>query len=212
MIVPTIDQECKSVSPGNFMSFFRRKTISCCSDTHPPYVVDCKSETYLPVPIPECGEVKLEECVNGEERSEMISDHECTVCGNMGTKSAMHLTSISKFFNVYVKRILYSSNNQAKKLKTKVTFCSRLNLQIPEQDEENSEHIFIYNLIGFIMHIGDNPTSGHYVAIVKTGNEWELHDDKYICTLDEEMVFSGHSFENVYLLIFCRLDFQNELA
>ena len=48
--------------------------------------------------------------------------------------------------------------------------------------------------------LGAGVSSGHYVAILQPGEDWELHDDEYISTLDREAVFSGHSFENVYLL------------
>ena len=138
----------------------------------------------------------------------MHNSHICQECGYTGTNSNMQFQATSRFFNVYVRRIRYNLNNRAKKLKTKVSFTDNLEIRVPNLDEERLEHRFHYELISFVKHIGANVTSGHYVTIIKSGEDWELHDDNYISTLGREAVFSGHSFENVYLLTYRRLDFQ----
>ena len=74
IIIPVIDEECHSIHPGDIFSFTRQKKFFCCSNTHPPYVVNCNTETYLPLPIPKCGEVKLDDLVNGEGSIEITLD------------------------------------------------------------------------------------------------------------------------------------------
>ena len=129
MIIPAINKEYSSTFPGDILSFTRRKKIFCWSNTHPPYAVHGQSETYLPVPIPECGGVKLEDLVNGEGSIEMNNSHICKECGYTGTNSRMQFQCTSKFFNVYVQRIQYNLTNRARKLKTKVTFTDNLPYQ-----------------------------------------------------------------------------------
>ena len=122
----------------------------------------------------------------------------------------MQFHSTSKFFNVYIKRIQYDLNNQTKKLNTKVSFTKKLDIRVPNPDDEKLEHIIHFELISFVNHLGADARSGHFVAILKSGEHWELHDDEYISTLNREAVFSGHTFENVYLLTYRRLDYQHE--
>ena len=205
-IIPVIDEECHSIHPADILSFTRQKKFFCWSNTHPPYAVNCDTETYLPLPVPKCGEVNLHDLVNGEGSIEMNNSHKCRDCGYTGTNSRLHFHSTSKFFNVYIKRIEHNMNNQTKKLKTKVRFTTKLDIRVPNPDDEKVEHIIKYELISFVNHLGAVATSGHYVAMVKCGQDWQLHDDEYISTLDIAAVFSEHTFENVYILSYCRLD------
>ena len=41
MIIPVIDEECRSIHPGDIFSFTRQKKFFCWSNTHPPYAVNC---------------------------------------------------------------------------------------------------------------------------------------------------------------------------
>ena len=135
----------------------------------------------------------------------MHYSHKCKDCGYTGTNSRMQFYSTSKFFNVYIKRIQYDQNNRTK-LNTKVSFMKKLDIRVPNPDDEKIEYIINYELISFVNHLGADATSGHYVAILKSGEDWELHDDEYISTLYREAVFSEHTFENVYLWTYRKLN------
>ena len=211
LILPTMFKECESLCDTDIMSFTRRTKINCCSNNHPDYVVLGAHETYLPVAIPLSGKVKLEDLIKREESMELNPSHICTVCSHIGTRSILEFQSTCKFLSVLVKRIEYKSNNQARKLKTQVEFTKSLNITVNSigNEEEKVGRAIKFDLVGFAKHIGSLATRGHYVAITKNGDLWELHDDDKISTIHQNAVFSEHSFQNVYLLTYRRVDQRN---
>ena len=99
-------------------------------------------------------------------------------------------------------------NNPPIKLKTQVQFTDNLSINVVSMENEEEKHssVIKFQLVAFVKHIGSQATSGHYVAILKTDLSWELHDDDTISNLHHNSVFSEHSFENVYLLTYIRVE------
>ena len=73
-------------------------------------------------------------------------------------------------------------------------------------DDEDDSNVITFELVAFVKHIGSQAKSGHYVAVIKTGGTWELHDDNMVSNLHESAVFCDHSFANIYLLTYNRID------
>ncbi|KAJ3309611.1 hypothetical protein HDU76_003556, partial [Blyttiomyces sp. JEL0837] len=59
-----------------------------------------------------------------------------------------------------------------------------INTKIPKTDDaEDGDRL--YSLVAVIVHIGNGPYHGHYVALVKSCDQWVLFDDESVEPVDE---------------------------
>lgn len=80
---------------------------------------------------------------------------------------------------LHLKRFKYAEQlNRYKKLLYRVVFPLQLRLQNTVKDSPDSEKI--YQLHGFVVHIGSGPNYGHYISILKSHNHWLRFDDDEI--------------------------------
>ena len=101
---------------------------------------------------------------NAEERI----DGRCESCGK--DKTRVKVQSIDSFKNDYLLVQLKLFNNNQQKISTNIT-----DLQIKNQDIFGTK----FNLIGTIVHSGNDIKQGHYFTFVRKENEnsfWKLED------------------------------------
>ena len=63
-------------------------------------------------------------------------------------------------------------------------------LNVPISDSEDRVKVENYAVSTVVCHMGETPTSGHYVTLVKTKDGWEEHNDSFVRSLSEKDAFS----------------------
>ena len=143
----------------------------------------------------------LQELINSQQTKQFNDVHICTKCRKKGTYRYRIFTHVSKYLNVYVRRVLFKENSlNGVKKQTVVEFDEVLNIAVTI---DNGSIIYkTYTLIGLIIHIGKQASSGHYVCFTKSGMQWILHDDDKVFLVNRECIFRENTYKNVYLLTY----------
>ena len=143
----------------------------------------------------------LQDLIHSQQNKQLNFEHQCTQCYKKGISRSHHVTHISKYLNVYVRRVQFQNNsNIGIKKPTVVKFDQTLRIAVTLENGATSFKTF--TLIGFIMHIGIQASSGHYVCFIKKDEQWELHDDDKVFLVERECVFREFTYKNVYLLTY----------
>ena len=197
-VIGKIDAERRFICPGDIM------TINCvdffeCLNTQCQYRGPAEASLAIFVKFDSDFNFALDHLIISQQRKQFNPDHECTQCFKTGVYRSRHYTSVSKYLNVYVRRVLFHGLHGIKKQNV-VEFEEKLNIPVTLQ---NGLTIYkSFTLIGFIIHIGSQASSGHYVCFVKSNNQWMLHDDSKVSRVKRECVFREYTYKNVYLLTY----------
>ena len=121
---------------------------------------------------------------------------ECNKCGNKHEfLKTINYNKFSKYLFIQIKRFITDVNNISHKEKTNV-------------DNIMTEQILLnnnkYNLIGFIVHIGEDPRSGHYISYTKKNNIWRKYDDSTTQVIDN--IYNIPPNEDKYIYLYERVD------
>lgn len=63
-----------------------------------------------------------------------------------------------------------------------------------DSKEFNKDHSSLYDIYGFITHLGKNTSHGHYVAHIKKGDNWVYYNDSRVCLSDDPPLHKGYIF------------------
>ena len=198
IVIDKIDSERKFIHPGDIM------TIKCvelfeCLKSQCKYSGPTEASLALSVKFDSDCYLLLEELIISQQRKQCNSEHVCSICGSKGTYSSRVFTLVSKYLNVYVRRVLFTEgSNAGVKKQTAVEFDERLVITVTLQDGSTTYKTF--SLIGLIMHIGSQASAGHYVCFIKSDAQWILHDDDKVFLVNRECIFRDYTYKNVYLL------------
>ncbi|KAG0252388.1 hypothetical protein BG011_007004 [Mortierella polycephala] len=105
-------------------------------------------------------------------------------CGLQEAEKRMKIQRLPNILSLHLKRFKYQEALQKYvKLSYRVSFPLELRLFNTVDDMEDPDRI--YDLNAFVVHVGNGPHHGHYVAVVKHQDRWLLFDDETVETIDE---------------------------
>ena len=108
----------------------------------------------------------------------------------------MKIRKLPRILALHLKRFKYiESQGRHVKLSWRVSFPLELRLFNTSEEAEDGDRL--YSLFAMVVHIGSQPSHGHYVALVKSHGHWLLFDDKSVERVDESYlarVFGGGGF------------------
>ena len=153
----------------------------------------------------------IKECIDSYLKEEVMKgdnkllDIHNTYCKNMKlcycdqekVKKKINIIKCPKYLIIQLKRFDYNVNvNITTKNKDPINFEEKLVLN---QIKDNSTVKHNYDLVSIIVHIGQNPKSGHYICYSKRNNNWyEFNDSKVTIKnfndLKKELVENGYMF------------------
>tara|TARA_B100000575_G_scaffold170605_1_gene136549 strand:- start:5501 stop:8101 length:2601 start_codon:yes stop_codon:yes gene_type:complete len=148
----------------------------------------------------------IKECIDSYLKEEVmkgeyaISDIHNIYCKNMKqcycdqdkVKKKINIIKCPKYLIIHLKRF----DNAGTKINQIINFEEKLVLN---QIKDNSTVKHNYDLVSIIVHIGQNPKSGHYICYSKRNNNWyEFNDSKVTIKnfndLKKELVENGYMF------------------
>ena len=126
---------------------------------------------------------------------ELLSSEEINKLCETCNSNHDFLRQIKYVFNKYVLIIMkiYDHSNN----KIIVNLDKLMTEQITLNDKQ-------YNLIGFIVHIGNNPRSGHYMSYTKKHDKWIKYDDNITTVIND--INDIKSDESKYIYLYERID------
>ena len=181
-------------------------TIKCvdlieCLYTHCIYRGPTENSLAISVKFDTDFDLILEDIIHSQQKKQLNFEHQCTKCYKKGISRVHLFTHVSKYLNVYVRRVQFENDsNVGIKRPTVVKFDQTLRIAVTLEDSVTS--IKTFTLIGFILHIGNQASHGHYVCFIKKDEQWELHDDDKVFVVKPECVFRDFTYQNVYLLTY----------
>ncbi|KAG0048636.1 hypothetical protein BGZ83_006427, partial [Gryganskiella cystojenkinii] len=105
-------------------------------------------------------------------------------CGLQEAEKRMKIQVLPNILCLHLKRFKYQEALQKYvKLSYRVLFPLELRLFNTVDDMEDPDRI--YDLNAFVVHVGNGPHHGHYVAVVKHQDRWLLFDDETVETIEE---------------------------
>lgn len=151
--------------------------------------VTSRDESFLDLSLDIERNMSVSACLQQFSASEMLCARNkffCDTCS--GLQEAEKRMKIKKQPNVlalHLKRFKYEeSMGRFVKLAYRVVFPMELRLNNISDDADEPDKL--YRLYGLIVHIGQGPHHGHYVAILRISTRWFLFDDETIRIIDEE--------------------------
>lgn len=201
-----------------------------CSFTSTTY----EAWALLQVEIPECREVKLQECLRQHFKDELLDDENQWTCPSCkvprrATKK-LTMTRAPPFLVVALKRFKQNARGDQRKIHTAVRFpLSGLNMEefvLPPPSSQEAVEIatqhgadalktdvtltppYIYDAYAVVRHLGDTTSSGHYTCAVKDKARccWRYFNDTRYSDFHPESVNAGQELDNdqAYLVFYQR--------
>ena len=110
------------------------------------------------------------------------------MCAQEAEKST-HYIKLPRTLIVQLKRFKFSERTgDFLKLHHEVVYPLVLNMSVNSKEfGDHPQDKKSYQLQAVVVHIGETPYGGHYVAVVRRFNKWFLHNDDRISLVDESM-------------------------
>ena len=140
----------------------------------------------------------IDDLVKKYFQPESIEGYKCNYCGKTSTVvKQQFMLHAPKILLVYFKRF-NMMEAVPRKLNTKIKVNDLICMDLKHSYEENG----VYDLMAFIMHLGDI-NSGHYISTIRKGNHWvAISDDKAVA--DDLYHISKLGSSEVYLCAFSK--------
>eukprot|EP01026_Neomeris_dumetosa_P033272 TRINITY_DN26500_c0_g1_i1.p1 TRINITY_DN26500_c0_g1~~TRINITY_DN26500_c0_g1_i1.p1 ORF type:complete len:410 (-),score=38.55 TRINITY_DN26500_c0_g1_i1:291-1409(-) len=78
------------------------------------------------------------------------------------------------------------SRVQIKKLNYRIAFPIEMKLGGTTMNAQHGD--ILYKIFAVVVHIGAGMSHGHYVSLIKSGDQWLCFDDETVVTIDEEQI------------------------
>ena len=139
---------------------------------------------------------ELLSCMACPEFLEKDNKFECTTCKEkvMAGKSNT-ISSLPKLLLLHIKRFTKVVNGTAAKRTDHVRFNRELQLG---KTSLTKETVLNYKLKGVIVHNGNDPASGHYIAYVLHGDEWLRCSDSNVTKVQWSTVKARQAYALFY--------------
>ncbi|TPX42475.1 hypothetical protein SeLEV6574_g05588 [Synchytrium endobioticum] len=147
-----------------------------------------RDETFLDLSIDVEQHSSLTACLRNFSSSETLCHRNkffCDTCGSLQeAEKRMKVKKLPNVLAVHLKRFKYQEKLQRYvKLGYRVVFPMELRLFNTADDTPDPDRL--YQLFAIIVHIGSGPHHGHYVAIVKSQDQWLKFDDDCVESIEE---------------------------
>ncbi|GMK53853.1 hypothetical protein CspeluHIS016_0104390 [Cutaneotrichosporon spelunceum] len=147
-----------------------------------------REESFLDLSIDIEQHSSLTACLRQFSHSEMLCSTNkfyCeTCCGLVEAQRRMRIKSLPNILGLHLKRFRQDDMGRLHKLFYRVTFP--LSLRVPCTTEETEKAERLYELFAVVVHIGNGPTHGHYVTVVRSEDGWVMCDDENVEPISED--------------------------
>ncbi|TPX30803.1 hypothetical protein SmJEL517_g05728 [Synchytrium microbalum] len=147
-----------------------------------------RDEAFLDLSIDVEQHSSLTACLRNFSSSETLCHRNkffCDTCGSLQeAEKRMKVKKLPNVLSVHLKRFKYQEKLQRYvKLGYRVVFPMELRLFNTADDTPDPDRL--YNLFAIIVHIGSGPYHGHYIAVVKSQEQWLKYDDDSVEPIEE---------------------------
>ncbi|BEJ14952.1 hypothetical protein CspHIS471_0407190 [Cutaneotrichosporon sp. HIS471] len=147
-----------------------------------------REESFLDLSIDIEQHSSLTACLRQFSHSEMLCSTNkfyCeTCCGLVEAERRMRIKSLPNILGLHLKRFRQDQMGRLHKLFYRVTFPLSLRVPCTTEDTEKAERL--YELFAVVVHIGNGPTHGHYVTVVRSEDGWVMCDDENVEPISED--------------------------
>lgn len=146
-----------------------------------------REESFLDLSIDIEQHSSLTACLRQFSHSEMLCSTNkfyCeTCCSLVEAERRMRIKSLPNILGLHLKRFRQDEMGRLHKLFYRVTFPLQLRVPCTTEDTDDGERL--YELFAVVVHIGNGPSHGHYVTVVRSGNQWVMCDDENVEPIEE---------------------------
>ncbi|THH08363.1 hypothetical protein EW146_g9020 [Bondarzewia mesenterica] len=174
--------------------------------------VSSRDESFLDLSIDIEQNSSVTACLRQFSASEMLCQKNkffCdSCCGLQEAEKRMKIKKLPNILALHLKRFKYQEDVQKYiKLAYRVAFPLELRLFNTVDDAEDPDRL--YELFAIVVHIGNGPHHGHYIAIVKAPSGWLIFDDDKIDSIKESDIpkyFGDSPSGSAYVLYYQAVD------
>ncbi|KAL5494820.1 hypothetical protein ACEPAI_282 [Sanghuangporus weigelae] len=174
--------------------------------------VSSRDEAFLDLSIDIEQNSSVTACLRQFSASEMLCHKNkffCdSCCGLQEAEKRMKIKRLPNVLALHLKRFKYQEDvGKYIKLAYRVAFPLELRLFNTADDAIDPDRL--YGLFAIVVHIGNGPHHGHYVAIVKSGASWLVFDDDSVDSIKESDIskyFGDSNSGSAYVLYYQALD------
>ncbi|KAL5535922.1 hypothetical protein ACEPAF_4016 [Sanghuangporus sanghuang] len=174
--------------------------------------VSSRDEAFLDLSIDIEQNSSVTACLRQFSASEMLCHKNkffCdSCCGLQEAEKRMKIKRLPNVLALHLKRFKYQEDvGKYIKLAYRVAFPLELRLFNTADDAVDPDRL--YGLFAIVVHIGNGPHHGHYVAIVKSGASWLVFDDDSVDSIKESDIskyFGDSNSGSAYVLYYQALD------
>ncbi|KAI8923501.1 hypothetical protein BC831DRAFT_470701 [Entophlyctis helioformis] len=147
-----------------------------------------RDESFLDLSVDIEQHSSISSCLRNFSSSEVLCERNkffCDTCNSLQeAEKRMKIKRLPNVLAVHLKRFKFQEHlGRYSKLSYRVAFPLELRLFNTADGADNADRL--YHLHGVIVHIGSGPQSGHYVALIKSDNQWLLFDDEDVSHVEE---------------------------
>ncbi|EJC98825.1 cysteine proteinase [Fomitiporia mediterranea MF3/22] len=174
--------------------------------------VSSRDEAFLDLSIDIEQNSSVTACLRQFSASEMLCQKNkffCdSCCGLQEAEKRMKIKRLPNVLALHLKRFKYQEDvGKYIKLAYRVAFPLELRLFNTADDAVDPDRL--YELFAIVIHIGNGPYHGHYVAIVKSNESWLVFDDDSVEKIKESDISKYYGDSNsgaAYVLFYQALD------
>lgn len=144
-----------------------------------------RKEQFLELSLDVTQNTSLSHCLHRFSSPEFLKGNDKFFCDNCcSLQEAQKRSTVTKWPQIlclHLKRFKYDERiGQHRKLPYRIAYPMQLRTPTDQ----------LMSLFGVIIHVGSGPNSGHYKAVVKSGDKWVMFDDDIVTRTDESFVRS----------------------
>ncbi|KAJ3195854.1 hypothetical protein HK101_010832 [Irineochytrium annulatum] len=195
---------------GLFEGFLTNETKCLTCET-----VTNRDEAFLDLSVDIEQHSSVTSCLRNFSVSETLCQKDkffCDQCCSLQeAEKRMKIKRLPSILALHLKRFKYQERLQRHvKLSYRVVFPMELRLFSTSDDAEDGDRL--YALSSVIVHIGNGPTHGHYITLVKSATNWVLFDDENVEVVEESEIQRYFGDQNAlgtaYILFYERSGFE----
>eukprot|EP00253_Pinus_taeda_P008829 PITA_08829 len=175
-----------------FGGTFTNETRCLCCES-----VTRREEPFIDLSVEIQQNYSLSSCVNALSAVEKLGGKDKYWCDNcrhlQEAEKRLKIKSPPQVLICQLKRFKYTNDGEVvgfKKLLYRVAFSKEFRLPINSCGDQNAADS-LYSLFAVVVYMGWRMNCGHYIALVKSGDQWLLCDDEKVETIEESAL---HSF------------------
>ncbi|KAH7105019.1 hypothetical protein BKA62DRAFT_691416 [Auriculariales sp. MPI-PUGE-AT-0066] len=182
--------------------------------------VSARDESFIDLSIDIEQNSSVTACLRSFSASEMLCQRNkffCdSCCGLQEAEKRMKIKKLPNVLALHLKRFKFQEDTQKYvKLAYRVAFPNELRLFNTVDAPEGGDPDRRYELFAIVVHIGAGPHHGHYIAIVRTRDQWLIYDDNNVDILKDEQIpkyFGDAGVGAGYVLFYQAVDIREAIG